>query len=38
MFMAKICDWNAIDYFFTDELDKKAQTALAEKDVKVIIA
>jgi DeoR/GlpR family transcriptional regulator of sugar metabolism len=37
MFMAKICDWDAIDYFFTDELDEDAQAKLTEKGVKVII-
>ena len=38
MFIANVCDWDAIDYFVTDALPQTAIDQLSERGVKVIIA
>jgi len=37
MFIANVCDWDAIDYFITNDLPPEATRRLAERGVKVIL-
>lgn len=37
MFIANVCDWDAIDYFITNDLPSEAIQRLAERGVKVIL-
>jgi DeoR/GlpR family transcriptional regulator of sugar metabolism len=38
MFIANVCDWDAIDYFITDDLPADAIAQLNERGVQVVIA